>query len=52
MVEKKAYSLLIVDDMLPNLRMLADILKPEYNIHIAKNGHEAIRSAVEKRAGR
>ncbi len=48
MDEKKAYSLLIVDDMLPNLRMLVDILKPEYNIHLAKNGQEAIRSAVEK----
>ncbi len=49
MDEKKAYSLLIVDDMLPNLRMLVDILKSEYNIHIAKNGQEAIRSAVEKK---
>ncbi len=48
MAEKKAYSLLIVDDLLPNLRMLVDILKSDYTIHVAKNGPEAIRSAIEK----
>ncbi len=42
------YSILIVDDMLSNIMIVADILKSEYNLLIAQNGRDAIRVATEK----
>ncbi len=46
---KKQFSILIVDDSGANLRLLAGILRADYNVHIAKNGFDAIQAAVEKR---
>ncbi len=48
MSDKKKFSILIVDDSGPNLRLLSGILKPEYSLHIANNGFDAIQIAVEK----
>ncbi len=48
MGDKKQYSILVVDDSGPNLRLLSGILKPDYKLYIAKNGFDAIQAAVEK----
>ena len=39
--------ILLVDDMVPNLRALAHILKSDYTLYFAKNGKEALRLAVK-----
>lgn len=41
MINQKA-KILIVDDAVENIRLLAEILKVDYDILIAKNGREAI----------
>ncbi len=43
----KKFSLLIVDDRSSNILLLAQILKPDYDIYAAKNGKDAIRIAAE-----
>ncbi len=48
MGDKKKFSILIVDDSGPNLRLLANILKADYKLYIAKNGFQAIQTAAEK----
>ncbi|NVK25194.1 MAG: diguanylate cyclase [Gammaproteobacteria bacterium] len=39
------FTLLIVDDETDNLRVLSNILKDDYNVLIAKNGHQALQIA-------
>ena len=39
-------SILIVDDERYNINLLADILKPDYRILVAKNGEEALEVAM------
>ncbi|MCL2052687.1 MAG: diguanylate cyclase [Lachnospiraceae bacterium] len=47
MEEKKKHSLLIVDDEKTYLMELTKILSPEYEIYAAKNGADAIQTALE-----
>ena len=47
MIERKKYSILIVDDESLNLKTLANILGSEYTIYMDKNGTDAIESAGE-----
>ncbi len=41
----KAHTILIVDDILANRTILADILKDDYSIQMAKNGEQALKRA-------
>ena len=44
-MEKKKYSVLIVDDELINIKALSQTLKPEYTVYAVINGHEALEAA-------
>jgi diguanylate cyclase (GGDEF)-like protein len=46
-MERKDYTVLIVDDEKMNLDILAQVLSPMYNILIAKNGKRALELAEE-----
>ena len=48
MDETKKNSLLIVDDDVPNIRALTDILGRDYIIYAAKDGEHAIKAAEER----
>lgn len=45
--EKKQWRVLIVDDEINNLQLLRQILKNQYSISLATNGHEALEAAEE-----
>jgi len=47
MIERKKYSILIVDDESLNLKTLANILGSDYTIYMEKNGVDAVESAQE-----
>jgi len=47
MIERKKYSILIVDDESLNLKTLANILGTDYTIYMEKNGADAVESAEE-----
>ena len=48
MEEAKKNSILIIDDDVPNIRVLTDILGSEYTIYAAKDGLHAIKAAEER----
>lgn len=45
---EKKYNILIVDDMVENIKILIELLKSQYNVFFAKSGVEAISLAVNK----
>jgi diguanylate cyclase (GGDEF)-like protein len=46
-MEKKKHSILVVDDQETNITMLEKILIPEYIIHAANSGEEAVKMALK-----
>jgi len=49
MNNKARQNLLIVDDAPSNLRLLAEILMPEYEVSVATNGPDALEIAISKK---
>ncbi|MDD2620110.1 MAG: diguanylate cyclase [Syntrophomonadaceae bacterium] len=48
MIEEQKASILIVDDELSNLNVLAEILKNKYKIILSKNGKQALELAIKQ----
>jgi len=48
MIEQDKERILIVDDEPSNLKILADILKKEYTVVLAKNGIQALERAAKQ----
>ncbi len=44
-LKSKRASILIVDDIIANIRLLSDLLKDEYDIKVAKDGKKALEIA-------
>lgn len=45
MIERNTFSILVVDDERSNLDVLTHILKPQYNVQVAKSGATALKRA-------